>query len=52
MSSDLFSVGATPVARPGSIGNHVGYCIERRATHRVAPTGFVYDPAEAGRAGV
>jgi len=59
MSSDLFFVEATPSARPGTIGNHVGDCIERwathrtRATHRVAPTGFgIYYPAEAGRAAV
>jgi len=53
MVLDLFFVGATPVARPGAIGNNGGYCTERRATHRVAPTGFcIYGPAEVGRAGV
>ena len=34
-------VGATPVDRPGAIGEHDGYCTEKRATQRVAPTGPV-----------
>jgi len=33
------NVGATPVARPGAIGNNVVVTHINRATHRVAPTG-------------
>lgn len=49
MSSNLFSVGAPPAARPGVIGNHC-CCIERRASHRLSSTAFdINNPAQSAK---